>query len=180
VKIIFQKNIFQTILNYEERINSIIRIFFLTAVLLTASLSLPLSAENSSDRENEFSQNIESGIESLFNLDESKTNKNFSKAIELKPDRPEGYFYTSMIYWNNIYFGNDMSALTSFEKWIDKTIEVAKESSGTEIDDKRKASSFLYLGGAYGYKGVISVLKHEWFSGFLNAWKGRKYLKKAY
>ncbi|RMF93430.1 MAG: hypothetical protein D6734_10105 [Candidatus Schekmanbacteria bacterium] len=154
----------------------------LLSILLFTILfsSVSFSAEIITDAEIEFSQRIESGIEYLYNLDRNKAKEQFRRAIELKPLRPEGYFYTSMIYWNKIYFESDMDALSDFEEWIDKTIEKAEESTSKSTDNREKASALLYLGGAYGYKGAISIIKRKWFSGFVNAYKGRKYLNNAY
>ncbi len=149
-------------------------------LLLLNFCPIAVSSENAVFENDELSKNIESGIEYLFNLDDEKAEECFTNAVNIQPKSPEGYFYLAMVHWNKIYFKNDKSALPSLEKWIDKTIEVAEESVENSNDKEKKASSYLYLGGAYGYKGVISAIRHQWFSGFINAYRGRKYLNKSY
>ncbi|RMF95126.1 MAG: tetratricopeptide repeat protein [Candidatus Schekmanbacteria bacterium] len=146
-------------------------IFYLFVSLL---FLMPLSAKCA---DNSFiDRDIKAGIDAIYNLDFDIAHKHMEKARRKNPDDPAPYFYTAMIYWGQLFFNYNLSKVDELDQWLDKTIEKAEKELKSAKD---KSKAYFYLGGAYGFKARVSLIKHKWISAYLNARKGTKMLREA-
>ncbi len=98
------------------------------------------------------------------------------KIIELVPDHPAGYLFTSAILsWIiSDFYRFDYSE--RFLKKIDETIEVAKDMIRR---DRNNPWGYVYLGGAYGFRGIYYSETGSFYYAFLDGVRGNYKLNKA-
>jgi tetratricopeptide (TPR) repeat protein len=103
------------------------------------------------------------GIESLYNFRFIEAEQKFNKVIEAAPQDPRGYFFKSMIYGYRFAFMKQRVDYDTFMELSEQVIKVSEES----LDYDRNSSTVLfYLGGTYGYRGVVHWLDGERLSAF--------------
>lgn len=126
-------------------------------------------ASEGNDRPDRLSEreDIQIGIDGLYNMEFVKADAVFRNTIEVLPESPIGYFYLSMVSWSrmaNGFWTKQNSA--EYEKRIGKTIDIAKSRIEVSGGDKH---DYLYLGGALGFKGRLELMKGKWISAFFLA-----------
>jgi tetratricopeptide (TPR) repeat protein len=149
-----------------------LKILFLMIFLLVIALSWQTTGaqENQSSppsQEVKINQNIIRGIELLYDWKYDEAENLFTEEISKHTDDPMGYFYLAMVTWSKLASGFWASEMVEqYGVRIDKTIAVAKQKI-----EKGEADSFtyLYLGGALGFKGRFELMQRKWFSSFLLA-----------
>jgi len=112
-------------------------------------------------------KNIIRGIELLYNWEFYESENLFYGEIAKKTDDPMGYFYIAMVTWSKLASGFwSPEMVKQYGERIDKAISVARQRI-----EKGEADSFtyLYLGGALGFKGRFQLMQRKWFSSFLLA-----------
>ncbi len=147
---------------------AVFTLFFFSAILLLPSPSHSQTAD--------ITDEIKEGIDSIYNLDFEKASSQMEKARLQNSDSPAPYFYKAMIYWGQLFFNYDIKAVNEIDQWLDKTIEKAEKLKGKKGSE---AEALFYLGGAYGFKGRVALIRHKWFSAYFNSKKGTKLLEEA-
>ena len=144
--------------------------------LVISLLFIGLSLQTATAQENQTSpishkvkvnKNITSGIELLYDWKYDEAESLFLGEIAKHNDDPMGYFYLAMVTWSKLASGFwSPEMVEQYGVRIDETIAVAKQKIG-----KGEADSFtyLYLGGALGFKGRFELMQRKWFSSFLLA-----------
>jgi len=118
-------------------------------------------------REEKVNRNIIRGIALLYDWKFDESESVFLNEIEKRTDDPMGYFYLAMVTWSKLASGFwTPEMVEQYGERIDKTISVAKQRI-----EKGEADSFtyLYLGGALGFKGRFELMRRKYFSSFLLA-----------
>lgn len=100
----------------------------------------------------------------------------FRELLELYPDNIIGYFYIAATY-QTIMRNYRISFFESqFGKFLNKAIEIGEKS----IDgNKKDLFTALYLGGAYGFRGLHKVRKRDWLGALNDGLKGINYLERT-
>jgi len=123
------------------------------------------------------------GIDLILNEQFSTALAHFDSLIVAYPDHPAGYFYKAMAYWRN-YFVEREEPLDekAIEDHLERAIRESKRMlSETRFDknDPRKVEALFYLGGAYGYKGLVALDGDHWIQAARAGVKGWKYLRQV-
>jgi tetratricopeptide (TPR) repeat protein len=108
------------------------------------------------------------GIDQVYNLEFDKANGTFDEVIRIAPKDPRGYFFKSTVdYW--IFLVNkDKKAFDHYIALTDTVIDLCDKM--IDIDENNWNAKF-YLGGAYGFRGLM----HQRNGSMMKAvWDGRK------
>lgn len=143
-------------------------LFFFTSLFFSPQSGFCTDADNNDE--------IKTGIDAIYNLDFEDARKQMDKIRMNDPEDPAPYFYTAMIYWGKLFFNYDLKAVDELNIWLDRTIDKAEKLQNKEGGESK---TLFYLGGAYGFKARISLIKHQWLSAYFNAKKGTKFLQRA-
>ncbi len=116
------------------------------------------------------------GIDALYNFKFKDAEEKFDEVIKIAPNDPRGYFFKAMIYHYRYTF---LRVRTDFDKFIqlsDNVIDVAEK-----VLDKYKKNSnaMFYLGGIYGYRGIVRAQENQIVRALWDGRKGYSYLEDA-
>ncbi len=149
---------------------------YLSLLLFLILPVCPLPAQSASpDRAYLHTATME-GIESLYNFKFIEAEQKFNAVIDNDPKDPRGYFFKAMIYGYRFALMKQRTDYDTFMKLSDNVIEVSEELPD---DDGKNSSALFYLGGIYGYRGVVHWLNGEPLSAFWDGHKGYRYLEDA-
>ncbi|MBN1851035.1 MAG: hypothetical protein JW932_20915 [Deltaproteobacteria bacterium] len=91
----------------------------------------------------------------------------FRRIIKENPDDPIGYFYLSMVTWSQLASGFWFpDVVEEYLDRIEQTISIAKKKIQLNEAD---SNTYLFLGGALGYKGRLQLMQHKWLSSYFLA-----------
>lgn len=145
---------------------------FLSGVFLCA-LSIPPSSTAGPGQEvhaqagSPIHHEVLRGIELLYNWEFEKSEVLFRKIILERPEDPMGHFYLAMVAWSRLASGFwTKDVVDEYGRRIDATISVSK---GRIEKGKGDAYTYLYLGGALGFKGRFQLMEHKYVSSFFLA-----------
>jgi len=128
-------------------------------------------------KEVKVNRNIIRGIELLYNWQFDESENLFLMEIAKNKDDPMGYFYLAMVTWSKLASGFwSPEMVKQYGERIDQAISVAKQKIGMGTGD---SYTYLYLGGALGFKGRFELMQRKWFSSFLLALEAIEALKKS-
>jgi len=135
-------------------------------VLILALVTLwPLISDSSVfARDDSVEREIARGIELLYQSETDEAEEVFRGVQKDRPNDPSGHFYMAMVSWSRLVTGFWSQKMEDeYLERIERTITVAKEivQSGKADDD-----TYLYLGGALGFKGRFYLMEHRWLSSF--------------
>jgi tetratricopeptide (TPR) repeat protein len=86
-----------------------------------------------------------------------------------------GYFYHAMVTWSRLSSGFWTPGLVGrYGERIDRAIAVARDRIRDGQEDSR---TYLYLGGALGFKGRLALMQRDWVSSFFLAMDAVEALK---
>lgn len=129
----------------------------------------------------EIESHIQKGLDNIYRLDFFAAQSEFEKIVQLAPEEPIGYFFLSGLCWwrltENYEFSSETQALEDFfDRSMQLTIEKAEKKQKLS---EFKAESFFFIGGVYGLKARIHVLKKRWVRAYFAGAKACRYLQKA-
>jgi tetratricopeptide (TPR) repeat protein len=133
-------------------------------LFLFAILHPFLSEAAGVDRDDFMERKLLRGIELLYDSETDEAEELFRNTLNQRTWDPSGHFYMAMVTWSRLATGFWSSKMEDeYLERIDRTIAVARE-----LIEERKADSYtyLYLGGALGFKGRFFLMEHKWFSSF--------------
>ncbi|MFQ6617819.1 MAG: tetratricopeptide repeat protein [Fidelibacterota bacterium] len=120
---------------------------------------------------------IKNGVNFLYNFKFDSAAIQFREIIRIKPEDPEGYFYSAMINWYQFQtFGEKRAVQDSLIKELNKVIHIAEEFLEKNPDNAR---AVLFLGAAHGFKGRVDIARKKWLSAFFSGMKGYRLIKKS-
>ena len=100
----------------------------------------------------------------------------FQQLIALDPTLPEGYVLTAAVYHSMMQDYRTRRFARQFEKAVTTGIKRAE----TRIEGGLGvARAYQYMGAAYGFKGLYSVLQGAWFTAFRDGSRMRSALENA-
>ena len=115
----------------------------------------------------EYSAEIARGIDLLYDHQFKASEEIFIDYINKYPEKPAGYFYSSMVTWSRLASGFwSPVTVDEFKRRIEKTIDISKariESENASSDD------YFYLGGALGFSGRFELMRENWLTSFFLA-----------
>ncbi len=114
-------------------------------------------------------ENIIHGINLLYDLEFDAAERLFRGVVASQPEHPIGYFYVAMVSWSKLSSGFwTPEVVQDYVARIDRTIAVATKA--IEKPD-RDSYTYLYLGGALGFKGRFELMQYNWLSSAKLAWE---------
>lgn len=116
------------------------------------------------------------GIDALYDFKFKEAEAKFDNVIQEMPQDPRGYFFKAMIYHYRYHM---LEVNADYEKFIslsDTVIDVAEEVLDR---DENNSNAMFYLGGIYGYRGLILQDKENILKAVWDGKKGYGYLEDA-
>jgi tetratricopeptide (TPR) repeat protein len=108
------------------------------------------------------------GIDQLYGLEWEQAEKTFNDVIRMAPQDPRGYFFKAMIHYWDFNLTKNRKAFEEFFRLSEQVIAICDKE--LEKDSKNTLATF-YLGGIYGFRGVIYQRDGSLWKA---AWDGRK------
>ncbi|HMY37148.1 MAG TPA: tetratricopeptide repeat protein [bacterium] len=110
---------------------------------------------------------IRRGQERIYTLDFKSADAVFDSLIALDPLHPRGYFFKGSSYFYQILSGhNTRMTGDEFEKWNDKTVEVAEQYAAQA---HQETEGDFYRGAAYGNSARYHAVHGEFVKAFYYA-----------
>ncbi len=113
------------------------------------------------------------GIDSLYNFKFTTAEAKFNDVIRMAPQDPRGYFFKAMISYYRFEF---MSVEADYDRFIQLSDSVIEVAENVLDNDKKNSAALFYLGGIYGYRGMVKSEKDEILSAVWDGKKGYGYL----
>ncbi len=131
--------------------------FFLIAVLLVLcgnSLRSQWIADSVIDNQ------IQRGIDYLYNLEFEDADREFGQVIEQRLDHPAGYFFQAMTLWWRILINlDDESKDVRFYSMLEQVIDMCDK----RLDQNPKdVTALFFKGGAIGFRGRLRANRGSW------------------
>ena len=137
-------------------------------LILSIFISPQISgASEDTSRPININKDIIRGIEFLYNWEFDQAETTFNKVIAENQKDPIGYFYSAMVTFARLASGFwTPEVVQEYGERIDRAISVARKKIEIEEADR---FTYLYLGGALGFKGRFQMMQRKWFSSFFLA-----------
>ncbi|MBN2125402.1 MAG: hypothetical protein JW821_13975 [Deltaproteobacteria bacterium] len=117
-------------------------------------------------------------IEFLYNGQFDEAESLILNVIRESPEDPLGHFYLAMVTWSRLSTGFwTKQMVAQYGERIDRAIAVAREEARKE---KADSTTYLYLGGALGFKGRFELMQRNWVSSFFLAMDAVEALKTSF
>ncbi|MDY7034725.1 MAG: hypothetical protein SV375_00985 [Thermodesulfobacteriota bacterium] len=140
--------------------------FLILIVSIFFSIHISGASENTS-RPININKDITRGIEFLYDWEFDQAENIFQKVIARNQKDPIGYFYSAMVTFARLASGFwTPEVVQEYGERIDRAISVARKKIEIEEAD---SFTYLYLGGALGFKGRFQLMQRKWFSSFFLA-----------
>jgi tetratricopeptide (TPR) repeat protein len=120
---------------------------------------------------------IDIGRKEIYHFRFEKALKVFLTIQQKYPDFPHGYFYES--YITAILFSQDKTNQyldSLLHETVRTAVKIGERYKNSHSDDPE---ANYYLGISHGVLGIYHVLNKNYFKGYLNGRKGKKYLEKT-
>ncbi|MCP4726442.1 MAG: tetratricopeptide repeat protein [bacterium] len=118
---------------------------------------------------------ILSGVDLVYSGKYEEAIKHFKQIEELDPDCAEGIFFEGFV----LEFIQDQYRTEVFDERLYAAAEIAIAKAETAVKNNPSARNYMFLGGAYGIKGVRDGILGHWFGAFRNGRKAFKNMGKA-
>jgi len=116
------------------------------------------------------------GIDALYNFRFREAEQKFEVVIQMAPKDPRGHFFKAMIYSYRFAFFRKQEDFDRFIVLSDKVIEVSEEILKW---DKKNSTAMFYVGGIYGYRGIVRSIQGQLLRAVWDGRKGYGYLEDA-
>ncbi len=105
-------------------------------------------------------ENIQLGIDRVYNLEFAEATKYFEAVKKSYPDHPSGYFFLAMVEWLRILNNfHDESRDEQFITMLDQVISLCDK----RLDKNSKDITALFFkGGAIGFRGRLRANRGSW------------------
>ncbi|MCX5783313.1 MAG: hypothetical protein NTW04_02570 [Elusimicrobia bacterium] len=122
---------------------------------------------------------ISTGINGIHSLEFAKAEQAFGEILEKYPGQPYGYFGKAMCAWARFEYEEEESNPALEKDYEQKTEEAIKKSNEWLKKNPKDAHAHLCVGGIYGLRSRLLVMKHSWLKAYTNGKKGLKHMKEA-
>ncbi|MFC1730243.1 tetratricopeptide repeat protein [candidate division KSB1 bacterium] len=145
-------------------------VFLVTALLAVFFSALPDDVTCQESIESRKNAIIQDGLRLVYSAHYEKAIQQFRKLDEIDPESAEGIFFEAFVLelimdvYRSQVFDDSLNAVT------DRAIERAKNA----VEENPSARNFMFLGGAYGVRGVRKGILGNWFGAYLD---GRRAFK---
>ena len=119
---------------------------------------------------------FERGVQSIDDGDFDLALDFFRDLIDRYPDRPVGYFGMMGVYQTIMRDYRNTEYEAVYDSLLDLTIHKGEE---TLERDRRDVYARFFLGGAYGFRGLLNVRKRKWVSAFQDGLKGLVHMERV-
>ncbi|MFA5162002.1 MAG: hypothetical protein WC421_07120 [Elusimicrobiales bacterium] len=119
------------------------------------------------------------GITSIHQLDFDGAEKDFSEILEKYPGQPYGYFGLAMSQWGRLEYQQEESNPALDELYEKKTDEAIDKGEAWLKKHPEDASAHVCVGGMYGLRSRLALMKHSWIRAYFTGRKGLKHMKTA-
>ncbi|MBM4167597.1 MAG: DUF3808 domain-containing protein [Ignavibacteria bacterium] len=116
------------------------------------------------------------GIEFLYNFRFREAEQKFESVIRIAPRDPRGHFFKAMIYSYRYAFFRKRE---DFDKFIVLSDNVIVVSGEILKRDKKNSTALFYIGGIYGYRGIVRSIEGQLVRAVWDGRKGYGYLEDA-
>ncbi len=116
------------------------------------------------------------GIDALYNFKFKEAEEKFDEVIKIAPADPRGHFFKAMIYHYRYTF---LRVRTDFDKFIQLSDNVIDAAEKVLDKDKKNSNALFYLGGIYGYRGIVRSQENQIVRAVWDGRKGYSYLEDA-
>ncbi|KPK88241.1 hypothetical protein AMJ80_11345 [bacterium SM23_31] len=100
----------------------------------------------------------------------------FDSLIQMRPDRPEGYFLKTALFLSLYQIDNSTANFDSLKTYVDKTLAITENQLKYYPNDQYL---LFYLGVIYGNIGLQNLRQKSYWNAYWNGKKGKDYLEKA-
>jgi tetratricopeptide (TPR) repeat protein len=153
-------------------------IILLTAILIHFQVHAERISRSDSDLkvDRSYDDLMINGLEAFYQTDWENAQKYYDQLIELGPDDPRGYFFSSMIpFWKYFFISEDKESADEFFRLSDKAIKVAEQKLPEYPDDPILISM---LSGLYGYQSLVASGENNVRTALRSGRTGYGYTKK--
>lgn len=157
--------------------------FFLSFVFTTAFTAAPMPASSPDDHApiypslaTDTRQLLQAGIDDFYKSNLALAEEKFDRVIAASPNEPQGHFFKAVVYfWRYTFGSRTSSAAEKFLEIADKVIAQFEEEA--EDNPAKKELSF-YIGGLYGYRGLVRASEKNLIGAFADINKSNRITKR--
>ena len=107
-----------------------------------------------------FDSTVSAGIKQIYDIKFEKAQQTFDFLTENFPNKPQGKFFTAMIYWWKIMLNPENESyddvfLTKLDNVIDQCNQILKKDPDNE-------DALFFKGGAIGFRGRLRTFRNSW------------------
>ncbi|MBN2012016.1 tetratricopeptide repeat protein [candidate division KSB1 bacterium] len=154
-----------------------IRICIILVIALYLSLYIPTNLQaNWNSLDSTTHALISRGLNLTYINEYADALNIFEELITRHPNEPMGYLGAATVYQTILRNYRTRTYETAYDSLLSLSIRVGESAIRT---DNNNVLAYLYLGGAYGYRGLYNMRKHQWYSALKDGWRGISRLKKC-
>ncbi|MBP1655483.1 MAG: Tetratricopeptide 2 repeat protein [Bacteroidetes bacterium] len=116
------------------------------------------------------------GIDRFYRLETDAAIQRFDSVARMAPEDPRGYFFKSIVHFSLYALERDKRHFDAFMKQSDYVISVCEQLLENNEHD---AMAKFYLGGIYGYRGMLWQTEGSLVKAVTEGRKGYLYLEEA-
>jgi len=116
------------------------------------------------------------GIDRFYRLDTDAAIQRFDSVARMAPGDPRGYFFKSIVYFSLYILERDQKHFNAFIKQSEYVIAVCEQLLDNNPQD---AMAKFYLGGTYGYRGMLWQNEGSLVKAVTEGRRGYLYLEEA-
>ena len=157
----------------------------LSAALSFSVFALPAMAGQGSLNLSEAAADplLESGLENLYSLDFTETQKDAREFVRRHPQNPLGpLFIAGTLWWQATAdlpgAGIDQNVIAAFHASVDATVEISKPLFKSE-DISARSDGYFAAGMALGLQGQMRLTQGQYIRAYRSGKKAMKFLKKC-
>ncbi len=126
-------------------------------ILLVFALIIPQFAFPQNAK---FDSSVTAGIKQIYGIKFDKASETFSLLKENFPDKPQGKFFSAMIYWWKILL--DPENETYDDEFVTRLDDVIDQCDQILEKDPDNEDALFFKGGAIGFRGRLRTLRDSW------------------
>ncbi len=116
------------------------------------------------------------GIDRFYRLETDAAIQDFDSVARMAPGDPRGYFFKCIIHFSLYALERDREQFDAFMKESDRVIAVCEQLLDNNGND---ATAKFYLGGIYGYRGMMWQTEGSLIKAVTEGRKGYLYLEEV-
>jgi len=122
---------------------------------------------------------VSSGINDIHSLEFDAAEKEFSAILDKYPGQPYGYFGLAMTSWARLEYAHEESSPEMDALFAERTETAVKKGEEWLKKNPLDASAHVCVGGMYGLRSRLALMKHRWIRAYFDGKKGLSHMNKA-